>query len=82
MKQLTYRWARRIAIALVGGTVMLIGVAMLVLPGPGILTIFIGLGILGAEFAWARMWLQRAKAAGKSAVDGFTNRASKNDRDR
>ncbi|HKW14736.1 MAG TPA: PGPGW domain-containing protein, partial [Candidatus Krumholzibacteria bacterium] len=35
----TYRAARRIAIAAIGTTVVLLGIAMLVLPGPGILTI-------------------------------------------
>jgi len=77
MKSLTYNWARRIAIALLGGTVILVGAAMLVLPGPGILVILFGLGILGVEFAWARVWLQHAKAAGKKVVHGATGRGGK-----
>ncbi|MBC7984505.1 MAG: PGPGW domain-containing protein [Candidatus Obscuribacterales bacterium] len=79
MGQLTYRWARRIAIALVGGTVLLVGIAMLVLPGPGIVVMLIGLGILGAEFAWARHWLQKLKAAGQKVVTGVTNKMSRKD---
>lgn len=48
-------------IALVGGTVLLIGIAMIVLPGPAILVIPAGLGILAIEFAWARHWLKRVR---------------------
>jgi tellurite resistance protein TerC len=57
-----YRWARRIAVAVVGGTVLAIGVALIVLPGPAFVVIPLGLAILGAEFAWARLWLRRIKA--------------------
>jgi uncharacterized protein (TIGR02611 family) len=64
----TYKWARRIAIAVVGSTVLLVGIAMLVLPGPALLVIPIGLGILGLEFAWARHWLNTIKERGRSIV--------------
>ena len=57
---ITYKLARRIVITAVGGTVLLIGVIMLVTPGPGLVFIPIGLAILGLEFAWARAWLKRA----------------------
>lgn len=66
----SYRWAKRIAIVVLGGTVLLLGIAMLILPGPGIVTILLGLGILGAEFAWARVWLGKLKAAGERVVAG------------
>jgi uncharacterized protein (TIGR02611 family) len=46
----------------VGGAVVLAGVLMMVLPGPGLLTIVLGLGILSLEFEIARVWLQRARA--------------------
>ena len=58
---LTYRWARRIAVALVGGTVLAIGIALIVLPGPAFVVIPLGLAILGAEFAWARFWLRKVR---------------------
>ncbi len=58
-RPITYRWARRIAVALVGGTVLAIGIALIVLPGPALVVIPLGLAILGAEFAWARAWLHR-----------------------
>ena len=57
-----YQLARRIAIAVIGGTVVLVGVVMLVTPGPGLVVIPTGLAILALEFAWARVWLNRIKA--------------------
>lgn len=59
--QLTYKLARRIAIAIVGTTVLLVGVVMIVIPGPAIVVIPLGLAILGIEFAWARMWLRKIR---------------------
>jgi uncharacterized protein (TIGR02611 family) len=41
---------------------VLAGVLMMVLPGPGLLTIVLGLGILSLEFEIARVWLRYAKA--------------------
>jgi tellurite resistance protein TerC len=66
---ITYRWARRIAIAIVGGTVLLIGFAMIVLPGPAIVVIPTGLAILGLEFAWARRWLRKVRARTNDLTD-------------
>jgi len=65
----TYRWARRIAVALVGGTVLAIGVALIVLPGPAFVVIPLGLAILGAEFAWARRWLRKVKQRSVDLLD-------------
>lgn len=53
---------KRLIVAVVGGTVLLIGLALVVLPGPAFLVIPLGLGILATEFVWARRWLDRAKA--------------------
>jgi len=52
---------RRIVVAVVGGTVLAIGIAMAVLPGPAFIVIPAGLAILGLEFAWARRWLHKAR---------------------
>lgn len=49
----------RIGFALFGFLVVLAGLAMLVLPGPGLLVIALGLGILALEFAWAERLLER-----------------------
>jgi len=53
---------RKLIIAIIGGTVLLIGVALIVLPGPAFIVIPIGLAILATEFAWAQRALARAKA--------------------
>jgi len=53
--------AKRVIVAITGMTVLLIGIAMIVLPGPAIVVIPIGLGILATEFIWARKLLARVK---------------------
>ena len=58
---LTYKAARRIVVAVVGATVLLLGVIMLVTPGPAIVVIPVGLAILSIEFTWARQWLKRLR---------------------
>lgn len=58
-------WLRRIGVVLAGGAVLIIGIAMIVLPGPAIVMIPVGLAILGLEFAWARRWLRKARARGR-----------------
>jgi len=58
---LTYKNARRVVILLVGSSVLLVGVAMIILPGPAILVIPAGLAILATEFAWARALLHKIK---------------------
>lgn len=69
-----YRAARRVVITLVGATVLLVGVAMLVLPGPAIVVIPIGLTILGLEWAWARRFLRTIKDTGSAALDRVSGR--------
>jgi Putative transmembrane protein (PGPGW) len=64
------RTARRIVVAVVGATVLLLGVALLVLPGPALVVIPIGLAILGAEFAWARHWLRRLREGADAVWQG------------
>ena len=55
------RWLRRVIVAVIGFTVLLIGVAMIVLPGPAIVVIPLGLAILATEFVWARRVLKKGK---------------------
>ena len=52
---------RRILILLIGSTVVVVGILLLVLPGPGILVIVVGLAILATEFAWAEALLAAAR---------------------
>ena len=72
---ITYKAARRIVITVVGLTIFLLGVVMLVTPGPGLLFIPLGLAVLSIEFAWARFWLRRVRE-GISNVNS-SNRAQR-----
>lgn len=56
------RQTRRVVVFVVGVTVVLLGIVMILLPGPAILVIPAGLAILGLEFRWARRLLRHAKA--------------------
>jgi hypothetical protein len=56
------RLARRALVTVIGGAVIGAGVAMLVLPGPGLVTIAVGLGVLGREYAWAARADRRVRA--------------------
>jgi hypothetical protein len=53
---------RTIVVAVMGGTVLALGIALIVLPGPAFLVIPAGLAILAIEFAWAKRWLRSARA--------------------
>ena len=57
----TYKAARRIIVGVVGATVLIIGIVMIVTPGPAIVVIPVGLTILSIEFTWARFWLKRLR---------------------
>jgi hypothetical protein len=52
---------RRVIVAVIGGTIVLIGVILIVLPGPAFVVIPLGLVVLATEFAWARWLLRRAQ---------------------
>jgi uncharacterized protein (TIGR02611 family) len=74
----TYKVARRIAIAIVGFTVLLLGIIMIVTPGPAVVLIPGGLAILGLEFAWARHWLKKARQTiSNQAAKGRGERAER-----
>jgi Flp pilus assembly protein TadB len=55
------RSSKRITVTVVGAAVVAGGLAMLVLPGPGILVVAVGFAILGTEYAWAAAALERTK---------------------
>jgi uncharacterized protein (TIGR02611 family) len=57
----TVEQVRRLFRIIGGFTLLLIGLVMLVTPGPGWLVIFLGLGLLAAEFVWARRLMDRIK---------------------
>lgn len=55
------REAKRFIVGVVGFTVLLIGIVLLVLPGPAFIVIPLGLVILASEFVWARKLLKKVK---------------------
>jgi hypothetical protein len=62
---------RKIIIAVTGGTVLVVGIAMLVLPGPGLVVIPAALAILATEFMWARRALKKLKSLVTSTRDAM-----------
>ncbi len=65
-----WRLVRRLAVLVIGATVVLVGVVLLVTPGPAFVVIPLGLAILAGEFLWARRLLrylrdQVVRAAGR-----------------
>ncbi len=63
------RQAYRMIILVVGLTIVAAGLAMFVLPGPGIIVVLAGLALLATEFVWARLLLQRARRYAEKAKD-------------
>jgi tellurite resistance protein TerC len=70
------RHLRRVAVAVVGGIVLAVGVAMLVLPGPAVVVIPAGLAILATEFQWARRLLHRVRTRVEGGLDLLRRRRS------
>ena len=72
------RWVgrngKRIGITIVGFVLVLGGVVLLVLPGPGMLVIIGGLAVLGTEYMWARRALDVAKKKAKEAATKVRSR--------
>ncbi len=63
-----WRAARKVIVAVIGTTVLAFGVALIVLPGPAVVVIPLGLAILGTEFLWARRLLQRLRDGANRAL--------------
>ena len=61
MIRATARWIRRLVIGLVGMVVLVTGLVLIVVPGPAIIVIPLGLAILSLEFAWAGFLLRKLK---------------------
>lgn len=68
------RSGKRVAVTIGGFLVLLAGVAMLVLPGPGIVVIIAGLAILATEYVWAQRLLRIAKEKANQAKDAVLGR--------
>jgi tellurite resistance protein TerC len=70
-----FKYARRIAILIIGMTVLLIGIAMIILPGPAFVVIPVGLAILATEYAWARRWLNVMKDSAEKGAEKLNLRS-------
>lgn len=57
----TLKQAKRLTVMVIGFTILAVGVAMIVLPGPAVVVIPIGLAILATEFIWAKRLLTTVK---------------------
>lgn len=66
----TVKELRRFVILVMGLTIMLIGVLLLVLPGPGMIIFLFGLTLLASEFYWAKNWLKKVERT----IDSVKNR--------
>jgi uncharacterized protein (TIGR02611 family) len=69
------RNVKRLVIFIVGGTVVLVGIAMIVLPGPAVVVIPAGLAILATEFVWARNLLHKVKEKALQTKDKFLKKS-------
>ena len=73
------RFARRGGVFIVGVALLVAGTAMLVLPGPGIAVILLGLVVLAREFSWARRaldWVRHRAVTLKNQAQARMPRAS------
>lgn len=68
------RW---LGVALTGGALVVAGLVLMVLPGPGIPLLILGLVILASEFAWAEVILHRVKHYATAAASKVSTRISK-----
>jgi hypothetical protein len=63
------RFFWRVVVGIIGGTVTVLGAIALVGPGPGILIVIAGLGILASEFAWAARVMVHTRTYAQKAAD-------------
>jgi len=76
------RNSKRVAVTIAGFIVVLAGLAMLVLPGPGILVVIAGLAILATEYVWAQRLLRIAKEKANQAKDTLLRKNKEADEDK
>lgn len=66
----TLKTLKRVLVAVIGGSVIVLGIAMIFLPGPAVVVIPAGLAILATEFIWARKLLLKARERASSLWNG------------
>jgi uncharacterized protein (TIGR02611 family) len=67
----TITQVRRVFLIVAGFTLLLLGIIMIFTPGPGTPVILLGLGLLAAEFVWARRLMERIKREGTRLKNAF-----------
>ncbi len=67
---------RKVIVTVIGTTVLLIGVALIVLPGPAFIVIPLGIAILATEFVWARRVIKRGRIFVKKVKRAVKTKAS------
>ena len=67
------RRIRQLIIFFLGTSVLIVGIAMIVLPGPATIVIPAGLAILATEFVWAKRWLDYLKRRAQEVADWTIN---------
>lgn len=67
------KWLRRLIVFVVGMSVVIVGIVMIVAPGPATIVIPAGLAILATEFVWAKRWLDYLKRRAQEAMDWTAN---------
>ncbi len=70
---------KRTIISIVGFSILFLGIAMILLPGPAFILIPLGLGILASEYPWARRMLERIKGWIKRKADHRARREGPED---
>ncbi len=77
----TVKQAKRLITVVMGFTVVLVGIIMLVTPGPGIVAILLGLAMLGTEFVWARKLMKRFNHHASNVKNSFVKNYLNNNND-
>jgi hypothetical protein len=73
------RNGKRIGVSIAGFVLVIGGLAMLVLPGPGLLLIIAGLAVLATEYVWAQRALNFAKQKAEQAKNKVLGKKQKSD---
>ncbi|MAJ61071.1 MAG: hypothetical protein CL936_13230 [Deltaproteobacteria bacterium] len=76
------RWVRRTAVLLVGTLLLVLGIALIVLPGPAVVVIPAAVGLLATEFEWAQKWRVGGEAVWRRVRDASRRRASAQEEER
>lgn len=70
-KRSAYRAARKIVVALVGATLVVVGLILVFTPGPAFVVLGLALAVFAGEFAWARRWMLSLKETGSHVAQSL-----------